>query len=144
VRKAAELTTAAEAVRARVLAGDATADLNATRTMNPTVKQSVIDAAIARDPARFTAEYMAEFRGDLEAFVSREVVEACVPPGVYERAPVPGITYRAFVDPAGGSGEDSMTLAIAHRDGDRVILDALRERQPRPRFSPDDVVQEFA
>jgi hypothetical protein len=115
-----------------------------TRVMNPTVKRSVIDAAIARDPAKYTAEYLAEFRSDLEAFVSREVVEACVVPGVYERAPVSGVSYRAFVDPAGGSGEDSMTLAIVHRDGDRVILDAVRERQPRPRFSPDDVTQEFA
>ena len=35
-----------------------------------------------------------------------------------------------------------MTLAIAHRDGDRVVLDAVRER--RPPFSPDDVTLEFA
>jgi hypothetical protein len=34
-----------------------------------------------------------------------------------------------------------MTLAIAHRDGDRGVIDAVRER--RPPFSPDDVVQEF-
>jgi hypothetical protein len=115
-----------------------------TRTMNPCVPQRVIDEALARDPAKYTAEYLAEFRSDLEAFVSREVVESCVVPGTYERAPVSGISYRAFVDPAGGSGEDSMTLAITHRDGDRVILDVVRERQPRPRFSPDDVTQEFA
>ena len=46
-----------------------------------------------------------------------------------------------FVDPSGGSA-DSMTLAIAHRDDNVVILDAVRER--RPPFSPDDVVNEFA
>ena len=35
-----------------------------------------------------------------------------------------------------------MTLAIAHREGDRVVLDLVRER--RPPFSPKLVVDEFA
>jgi hypothetical protein len=41
----------------------------------------------------------------------------------------------------GGSGQDSMTLAIGHREGDRAVVDAQRER--RPPFSPADVVAEF-
>jgi hypothetical protein len=111
-----------------------------TRAMNPTVPQSVIDDATEADPASAAAEYGAEFRTDVETFVAREVVQAAVVPGRYELAPVPGIQYVAFVDPSGGSA-DSMTLAIAHRDGDRAVLDAVRER--RPPFSPDDVVLEF-
>jgi hypothetical protein len=47
----------------------------------------------------------------------------------------------AFVDPSGGSA-DSMTLAIGHKEGDVVVIDALRERKPP--FSPDAVVDEFA
>jgi hypothetical protein len=35
-----------------------------------------------------------------------------------------------------------MTLAVAHREGDRAVLDALRE--VRPPFSPESVVAEFA
>src|SRR6476659_4672535 len=35
-----------------------------------------------------------------------------------------------------------MTLAVAHRDGDGVVLDLIRER--RPPFNPTDVVDEFA
>jgi hypothetical protein len=35
-----------------------------------------------------------------------------------------------------------MTLAIAHMEAERVILDPVRERKPP--FSPDDVVKEFA
>ena len=35
-----------------------------------------------------------------------------------------------------------MTLAIAHKEGDTVILDALRE--VKPPFSPEAVVDEFA
>jgi hypothetical protein len=111
-----------------------------TRTMNPTVPQSVIDEAMEADPASAAAEYGAEFRTDVETFVAREVVDAAVVPGRYELAPVPGVQYIAFVDPSGGSA-DSMTLAIAHRDGDRALLDAIRERKPP--FSPDDTVLEF-
>lgn len=35
-----------------------------------------------------------------------------------------------------------MTLAVAHREGEKVVLDCVRER--RPPFSPDEVVEEFA
>jgi hypothetical protein len=46
------------------------------------------------------------------------------------------------VDPAGGSGSDSMTLGICHAErSGRVVLDLLVER--RPPFSPEQVVQEF-
>jgi len=112
-----------------------------TRTMNPKVAQSIVDAAIERDPASAAAEWMAEFRTDVESFVAREVVEACVSPGCFERAPVSGISYFGFVDPSGGSF-DPMTLAIGHRDGERAVLDAIRECKAP--FSPDDVVIEFA
>jgi hypothetical protein len=109
--------------------------------MNPTVPQRVIDEAIEADPASAAAEYGAEFRSDLEAFVSREVVERAIVPNCYELPRIEGIHYHGFTDPSGGSS-DSMTLGIAHVQGDRVIIDVIRER--RPPFSPDDVVKEFA
>jgi hypothetical protein len=112
-----------------------------TRTMNPTVPQRVIDEAMEADPASAAAEYMAAWRTDVETFVARAVVEAAVVPGRFELPRVAGIRYWGFTDPSGGSS-DSMTLAIAHVQGTRVIIDAIRER--RPPFSPDDVVQEFA
>ncbi len=113
----------------------------ATRTMNPTVPQHVIDDAVERDPASAGAEYLAEFRADIEAFIAREVVDAAVVPGRHELPPVSGQSYLAFVDPSGGSS-DSFTLAIAHREGERGVLDAVREY--RPPFSPEAVVEEFA
>lgn len=112
-----------------------------TKEMNPTIRQSIIDEAIERDPASAGAEYLAEFRADIESFINREAVEACVSPGVFERAPLSGQRYFAFVDPSGGSA-DSMTLAIAHLEGKVAILDAVRERKPP--FSPEAVVSEFA
>jgi hypothetical protein len=114
----------------------------ATRVMNPGVEQSVIDEAMELDPASAAAEYMAQFRSDIEAYISREVIDAVTVPGRFELPPIPDVTYTAFVDPSGGSG-DSFTLAIGHRGGDgRGILDCLRE--VRPPFSPDSVVAEFA
>lgn len=117
----------------------------ASRTFNPSLPQTVVDRAMERDPASATAEYLAQFRSDIETFIAREAVEACVSVGVRERAPLARIQYAGFIDPAGGgggSGGDSMTLEIAHREGDMVIVDALRERKPS--FSPTDVVSEFA
>ena len=112
-----------------------------TRTMNPSVPQSVIDEATERDPASASAEYGAQYRFDIENFASREAVEAVVSLGVRERAPVTGIEYRAFVDPSGGSA-DAFTLAIGHKQDDTAVIDAVREA--RPPFSPESVVDEFS
>ena len=114
----------------------------ATRVMNPKVPQSVIDRAMAQDPASASAEYLAEFRSDLEAYVSMEVVETAVVTGRRELPPVLGVSYVAFCDPSGGSGGDSFTVAVVHREGDRHVLDAVRERKPP--LSPDSVIKEYA
>jgi hypothetical protein len=114
---------------------------SASRLMNPTIPESMVTAALEADPDAARAEWLAEWRSDLEAFVSREVLEACTVPGRHEIPPVSGVHYTAFCDPSGGSS-DSMTLAIAHNERERIVLVCVRER--RPPFSPDDVVQEFA
>jgi hypothetical protein len=113
-----------------------------TRAMNSTVSQAVVDEAIELDPASAASEFGAEFRTDVETYISREVVDACVVPGRFELPRVAGAAYCAFVDPSGGSS-DAMTLAVAHFDHrtKHVILDAVRER--RPPFSPEDVCLEF-
>jgi hypothetical protein len=112
-----------------------------TREMNPSVPQSFIDAAYEDDPANAAAEYGGEFRSDIEAFVSREAVEACVVPGRLELPLLRNTRYFAFVDPSGGSS-DAMTLAIGHNNEKGVVVvDALRER--RPPFSPEATVEEF-
>jgi hypothetical protein len=110
--------------------------------LNPTLDQKLIDAALEEDAAAAAAEWLAQWRKDVEAFVSEEVVEAAIVGGRFELPPTSGVTYVGFVDPSGGS-KDSMTLAIAHRDRQqRVVLDAIRE--VRPPFQPDTVTQDFA
>jgi hypothetical protein len=113
-----------------------------TRELNPTVPQELIDAAMEADPANAQAEWLGRFRSDIEAFVRREAVEACISAGIYERPREDGVAYSAFVDPSGGSA-DSMTIAVAHKAQDGLAtVDAIRERKPP--FSPADVVSEFA
>jgi len=111
-----------------------------TRTMNPTVPQKIIDEANERDPASAAAEYGATFRTDLEAFINREVVEAAIESGCFERARQPNITYHGGVDVATGSGADSYVVAVTHREGETVLLDGIREW--RPPFSPEAVTAE--
>jgi hypothetical protein len=103
----------------------------------------VVAEAYERDPASAAAEYGAEFRSDIEGFINPEVVDALVVPGRHELPPISGVHYVAFCDPAGGSGQDSFTLCVGHKDNDGlVIIDALRERKPP--FSPEATVLEFA
>jgi hypothetical protein len=117
-----------------------------TRAMNETIPQSVIDRAIERDPSNAAAEYGAEFRNDVQAFISREAVDAVTTPGCRERPRISGVRYSAFTDPSGGSS-DSMTLAIGHLETDGsgreiAILDVVREITAP--FSPEDAVKEQA
>jgi hypothetical protein len=113
----------------------------ATRVMNPTIDQKIIDEAMQRDPASASAEYGAEFRSDIQGFIDAKVLAECVDAGVHERPPNFAHHYFAFCDPSGGSS-DSFTMAIAHRENKTVILDCLREI--RPPFNPEATVEEFA
>ena len=82
-----------------------------TREFNSGLPQSIVDRALERDHAAASAEYMAEFRTDVEGFITREAVEACVALGVRERPTERKNAYMCFVDPSGGSS-DAMTLRL--------------------------------
>lgn len=110
-----------------------------SKTMNPDLPERVIAEAMNRDPQAARAEYFAEFRADLEQFMSREAVEKSARPGPVELPFTRGNTYLAFTDPSGG-GADGFTLAIGHVEGDRTIVDVLRERKG----PPGAIVAEYA
>ncbi|MEO8646549.1 terminase large subunit [Pseudomonas sp.] len=74
-----------------------------SKTMNPSLPQRVIDQAYDRDPESAKAEYGAQFRSDLEA----------------------------FIDPAGG-GQDEYTLAIGHREDTCMVVDLIRAKRGVP------------
>ena len=114
-----------------------------TEEMNSSlIGDPLIAEMYAEDHERALAEFGAQFRSDIVAFITREAIEAVVAHGMLELPASDGITYFAFVDPSGGSA-DSMTLAIGHCEASGLaVLDCVREI--RPPFSPDQVVEEFA
>lgn len=112
--------------------------------MNPTLSQEDIDEELRNDPEAARAEWLAMFRSDLSQFMPQSAVENCVISG---RLSLPYIgdlvKYKCFIDAAGGSGKDSFTLAIAHKEkSGLVILDHLREIHPP--FVPSSAVSELA
>jgi hypothetical protein len=109
--------------------------------MNPRLPQAVVDKALAEDSNRARAEFMCEWRSDLSDFVPEDAVTAATDFGTFERAPLPNVTYYCHCDAAGGTGTDSLALAISHSDTSYTV-DAVREFKPR--FTPASAIAELA
>lgn len=114
----------------------------ASTIFNPSLPQRVVDRALERDAVAARSEYLAHWRDDVASYVSRAQVEGVTSTGVTVRPYDYRHEYEVFVDPAGGAGSDSMTLAVGHREGDMVILDCVHEL--RPPFSPKEAVRIFS
>jgi len=110
-----------------------------SRTMNPTLPQSVIDEAMADDAEAARAEFLAEFRSDISSFLDVELIERATRSRPLILPPRDGEQYFGFVDPNGG-GADEFTMAIAHREGDLTVVDGVWGRHG----SPAAIAQEFA
>ncbi|MFC1580014.1 terminase large subunit domain-containing protein [Thermodesulfobacteriota bacterium] len=111
-----------------------------TRLMNPAIDQDFIDREVEKDPSAARAEYFAEFRMDIETFLSMEAVTACCGlPG--DLAPRPQFAYRGFVDSSGGRS-DAFTLGIGHQENAMLVVDVVRAWEPP--FDPSDVVEAIA
>jgi hypothetical protein len=110
-----------------------------TLTMNPSLPIQVVYDALSRDFDAAQAEYMAQFRSDLEQFLLREVIDTAVRTSPLELPYDKAHKYMAFVDPAGG-GADHFALAIGHKEGDVTVVDLLRAR----RGIPSEITAEYA
>jgi Terminase large subunit, ATPase domain len=108
---------------------------------NPTLSQSEIDAAITEDPEGATPEWEASFRTDIAAFLDDATIEAAIDRDRPLELPPRGHVYTAFVDPSGGR-YDAFTIAIAHGEGESVIIDCVRGTKPP--FDPVGVVALYA
>jgi hypothetical protein len=110
-----------------------------TKFMNPTYPDAIINRLVKRDKVAFDSEYNAEFRSDVANFLSEEIIRAAM-----KHAPLPydqTKSYYAFIDPSGGRS-DSMTLAISHREEEKIVIDRVEET--RAPFDPSSVVQQFS
>jgi hypothetical protein len=112
-----------------------------SKTMNPTLSQSIIDDAMEEDRAAALSEYMGQFRDDIALFLPREVIEGVVIKGRKELLPRSVIQYFSFVDVSGGRSDDA-ALAIAHKSERKVIIDFTKRYLPP--FNPNSVVQSMA
>jgi hypothetical protein len=115
-----------------------------TTELNPLFDRTAIDRAFGSDAISARTEYGAEFRADIENFVSLETIERCTVDGRTSLPLLANMKYFGFVDVSGGSGGDSAVLAIAHHDPrtDARVLDAIVEMKPP--FEPSRMAEQFA
>jgi Phage Terminase len=117
-----------------------------TKQFNPTLSDSVIDTQRQADPTGAAAEWDAEFRTDISSFLDDELIDAAIEHGrPLELPPRPfPAFYRAFTDAAGGTGKDSYTIAIAHMEAERYVIDLVRGTRPGQKFDPQQVTNDYA
>jgi hypothetical protein len=117
----------------------------ASTLFNPSLLGSKrIERAFVDDPEAAEAEWNAQFRSDIDAFLDDAIITAAVDTArPLELAPRPGISYAAFVDASGGRS-DAYTMVIGHRaEGpDRFIADVVTGAQPP--FNPSTVTAHLA
>ena len=77
------------------------------------------------------------------AHFDQATVERAIISGRQELPPQDGADYIAFVDMSGGSNDDA-TLAIAHWDGQKAVLDLLINQDAPVPFNPRLAVARFA
>jgi hypothetical protein len=111
-----------------------------SQVMNPTLPAHIIEKALAEDYESAKAEYLAQFRDDIAGFLDVDTLDNLVVTGRRELPPQSRFKYYAFSDPSGGRG-DSFTLAIAHKEDEKIILDLVHRKAPP--FNPGTVVEEF-
>jgi hypothetical protein len=111
-----------------------------TLTFNPIYDEADIARKRAADPQGAIAEWDAEFRSDLAAFLDDASIDAAIDRGRPPELPVQEArVYHAFVDMSGGR-HDASCICVVHRDGERIVLDVVRGR----RGNPAAAVAEFA
>lgn len=111
-------------------------------TFNPNLDAELISAASAADPGAALSEWEGLFRADIAAFLDDDLIERAVDHGrPLELPPRQGVRYAAFADASGGR-HDHYVLAVAHAEGERVVVDVVRGRAPP--FDPQEVTKEFA
>jgi hypothetical protein len=115
-----------------------------TKYFNPTLLDSVIETQRQADPTGAASEWDAEFRSDVSTFLDDELIDAAIEHGrplELPPRPYPAL-YRAFTDAAGGTGRDSYTLAIAHKEAEHYYLDVVRGTHGK--FDPQQVTSDYA
>src|SRR5262249_10256456 len=113
-----------------------------SQRFNPTLDATVIERACASDPEAARAEWAAEFRADLVAFLDHDLIDAAIHYArTLELPPRQSVKYKCFTDASGGRG-GAYTLAIGHKEGECCVVDVLLDRHPP--FDPVHTTQTFS
>lgn len=116
--------------------------LGSTTDFNPSFDAKIIERDLAKDRARFAAEYLSEWRDDIGSFLAWALIEQAAVLDPTGAEPVRGTRYFCGIDHSGGR-RDAMVMAIAHRAANgRIVVDLVYGRKPP--FGPQEVAAEFA
>lgn len=110
-----------------------------TADFNPTIDPRIIEEALAEDYEAAKAEWLGEWRDDVANFLQSEVVNQAIRSSPLELPYNRRHVYHCFTDAAGG-GRDEFTMAIGHKEGERIVIDVLRARHG----VPAEIVEEYA
>jgi hypothetical protein len=111
-----------------------------TKFLNPRITDEELAREQFEDPESFDREFLAKWgaAGDHKPF-GREMVEACTDHGRIAVPPKAGNDYVARIDAA--FKRDTFPLGIAHREGERVVVDLIHSWKPAgPKRPLDDKV----
>ena len=117
----------------------------ATTTFNPALSEETIASKRFVDPTGAVAEWDAEFRNDVGAFLDDAVIDRAIEYSrPLELPPLPRgkAFYRAFCDASGGGGRNSYTVCVAHKEGDKFVVDVVRGTKGG--FDPETTTREYA
>ena len=118
-----------------------------SQQMNPTLSDRFIAGEMERDPVGNAAEYLSIERTDVSGFLDAPLVDGATrtEPRELPRLPTTptggAITYFGAIDVSGGRS-DAAACAVAHRDGQRVLVDGCW-RFPAP-HDPAHVAKQIA
>jgi hypothetical protein len=115
----------------------------ATSLARPLLTEAEINQALADDPEGNRAEWEAEFRSDLSAFLDEAMIKAVIDHDRPLELPPRTFRYVAFVDPSGGR-HDAFTLCIGHKQGDGFFVADVVRGARAPFEDPNAVTREFA
>jgi hypothetical protein len=116
-----------------------------TLQFNQTLSEADIAAMRAADPAAAASEWDGTFRSDSSAFLDDELIESAIEYSrPLELQPRDYAYYHGFVDASGGTGHDSYTLSIGHKQDDHFVIDVIRGTPPGKKFDPQTVTEDYA
>ena len=115
-----------------------------TAQFNLAVDEAAIAVMRAADPTAHRSEWDSEFRDDLSGAFDEAAIDRAINRNrPLELPPLPGVTYYAYTDPSGGAESgDGYALCIAHKDGERCIIDLVKVRYGP--FDPYKITRGYA